>query len=269
MSEPIRCPDCGAENAADATACGRCNYPLVPSAASGVPPLPPADAAVPVVPPPAEPPVSQPDAVPPLGRPLPHRPIRSPRARAAGTALSIWLFVGGFAALLLVYMAIRANVERASEPVEGSSAAQQRRADELIAALGRDSTDLDARQQLADVYYDTGNWSEAVTHYRRVVAADSGRVTALVDLGVSHYNLGDPGEAERHFRLALRRDPHQPIALFNLGIVHERREDWEGALRYYHAALQSDPPENMSEPLMQAMQRIQEKTGRQPQPLTR
>ena len=67
--------------------------------------------------------------------------------------------------------------------------------------------------------------------------------------------------------LALRRDPHQPIALFNLGIVNERRENYEDALRYFHAALQSDPPENMSQALMEAMQRIQEKTGRTPGPL--
>lgn len=179
----------------------------------------------------------------------------------------MWLFAGGFAALLLVYMGIQANVERAGQPVEGSNEAQQQRADELMAELERDSTNVEARQRLADIYYDTGNWSEAASHYRRVVARDSSRVTAIVDLGVCYYNLGDPISAEGLFRLALRHDPHHPIALFNLGIVHEGRDEYEEALRYFHAALQSDPPQNMNGSLMQAIQRIQEKTGRKAAPL--
>lgn len=259
----ITCPDCGTVNEAGSAACSRCNFPLG-AAAPGATPAP--------AEPSPEPPAPAAEATgeapaPVIERPIPRRPRRQPMAPGSGLALSIWLFVGGFAALLLIFMAVKANVDRANEPVEGSSQAQQQRADELKAALERDSTNIDARQQLADVYYDTANWTEAVSHYRRVVAADSTRVTALVDLGVSYYNLGDPLAAERLFMLALRRDPHHPIALFNLGIVHERREDYENALRYYHAALQSDPPENMNEPLMQAMQRIQEKTGRQPGPL--
>lgn len=260
MPDPIRCPDCGTENPGDATACSRCNYPLVPAAAPGVPPVPPpalTEAAAPAA---ADvPPVT-------IERPL-RRPSRPQREPQSGLALSIWLFVGGFAALLLIFMGVKANVDRANEPIEGSSEAQQQRAGELQAALARDSTDIDARQRLADLYYDTSNWPQAISHYRRVVQQDSSRVTALVDLGVCTYNLGDAGEAERLFQLALRRDPHQPIALFNMGIVSERREDFETALRYYHAAMQSDPPENMNEALMQAMQRIQEKTGRSPGPL--
>lgn len=257
MTDSIRCPDCGEINPPDATACRRCNYPLV----EGVPPAPSAPAAIPVE--------AITEASPVIERPLPRRPLRRPpRApQQANLALSIWLFVGGFAAILLVFMGIKANVDRANQPVEGSTREQQQRADELQQALVKDSTNVDARQQLADLFYDTKNWPEAASHYRRVVAADSTRVTALVDLGVALYNMGDANEAERHFMLALRRDPHQPIALFNLGIVHERREELEDALRYYHAAMQSDPPENMNEALMQAMQRIQEKTGKTPGPL--
>ena len=256
MTDTIRCPDCGELNPAGATACRRCNFPLVENAPAAEPEPAAAEAA------PAEP-------QPIIERPLPRRPLRRPpRAPSqSNLALSIWLFVGGFAAILLIFMGIKANVDRANEPVEGSSEQQQQRANQLQQALTRDSTDVDARQQLADLYYDTKNWTQAVSHYRKVVAADSTRVTAIVDLGVCLYNMGDANEAERHFLLALRRDPHQPIALFNLGIVHERREDYENALRYYHAAMQSDPPENMNEALMQAMQRIQEKTGRSPGPL--
>lgn len=263
MNDTMVCPDCGTRNPAGSAACSRCNYPLgTPGAAVSVSP-----AGVP----PESVPASEPESVgsAELPRPALRRPIRPPRLAQAQQALSIWLFVGGFAALLLIYIAVKANVDRALTPVEGSNQAQQQQAEEAQVVLARDSTNVDARQRLADIYYDTANWTEAAVHYRKVIAADSTRVTALVDLGVCHYNLGDPNEAERLFQLALRRDPHHPIALFNLGIVSERREDWEGALRYYHAAMQSDPPENMAQPLMQSIQRIQEKTGRSPKPLGR
>jgi len=248
MTDSIRCPDCGASNPPDAASCAHCNFPLAPAAAE---------------PPPAKGPRPEPSI--PRSPPRPRR--RPPRASGAGQALSLWLFVGGFAALLLVFMGIKAGVDRSSEPVEGSNEAQQKRADELQATLAKDSTDVDTRQALADLYYDTGNWSEASTHYRSVLRRDSTRVTAIVDLGVCYYNLGVTDRAETLFQLALRRDPHQPVALFNLGIVSERRDDYDAALRYYHAAIQSAPPEEMGKALIEAMQRVQQKTGRTPPPL--
>ena len=151
--------------------------------------------------------------------------------------------------------------------VEGSSAAQQKEADEMRARLATDSTDVQARVRLADILYDTANWPEAIIHYRSAVRTDSNLVNAIVDLGVCYYNLGVQSQAERHFELALAKDPHQPVALFNLGIVHEARGDAKGALEYFHRALQSGPPDKMREPLLAAMQRAQEKAGVTPAPL--
>ena len=95
---------------------------------------------------------------------------------------------------------------------------------------------MDARIGLANILYNTSNWSEAIVHYRSAIRQDSSRATALVDLGVCYYNLGDAPDAERLFELALQRDPHQPVALFNLGIVSERRSDYAGAMKYFHRA---------------------------------
>ncbi len=179
----------------------------------------------------------------------------------------LWLVFGAIMALTLVYIAVKANVDREREIVEGSSRAQQERADSLAVLLERDSTNVPVRVRLGDVFYDTGNWVQAIVHYRAAVRLDSSQTAALVDLGVCYYNLGDPSEAERHFLLALKRDPHHPVALFNMGIVNERRENYRAALEYLHRALQSSPPDDVREALLQSMARVQEKMGATAQPL--
>lgn len=173
------------------------------------------------------------------------------------------------AAVLLVYIAI-SNTNKSSQPkppVEGSTADQQQLADQFRHALEHDSTDVEARLGLADVMFDTGNWNEAIAHYARVVAADSSRVGAIVDLGVCYYNTGRSEQAERLFQLALVRDPHHPVALFNMGIVNEHKKDYDASLKYFHRCLESGPPENMREPLLQAMQRVLQASGQKASPL--
>lgn len=246
MSQIIRCPDCGHENPAGSTACAACHFPLVEI---GTP---------------------EPQAVPAAAEPVPMlRPIRPRRPRASHTnlPLTLWLGFGTFMALVLAFVALKGFNESNAPPVEGSSPAQQEQANALRAILAKDSTDTRAQVGLADILFDTGNWSEAIVHYRSALRQDSSLVTAIVDMGVCYYNLSQPQEAERLFRRALRHDPHQPFALFNLGIVYERRNEPQEALKYFHSALQSAPPETMKPALLEAMQRVSEQTGKTAPPL--
>jgi cytochrome c-type biogenesis protein CcmH/NrfG len=272
MSETVQCPDCGFQNPAGSPSCERCHFPLIEGAVPGTVPLPHAaqptsatkgSGAAAGAPVSATPGSSGADAPVPIP---PFRPIRPRRPRPqANVALTLWLGVGAFLALLLVLIAVQANLQRHDPPVEGSSEQQQKSADGFRAALERDSTDTRSRVGLADVLFDTGNWSEAIIHYRAAIRQDSSLVTAIVDLGVCYYNLSVPDEAERLFNLALSREPHQTFALFNMGIVQERRGDNPKALEYFHRALESSPPENMKPALMEAMQRVA--GGRQAPPL--
>jgi Flp pilus assembly protein TadD len=196
------------------------------------------------------------------------RPVRrARRPPPSNTPLTLWLVFGVIAAAAVVYVALQANMKREVAPVEGSSASQQQEADQFRAALAQDSTNVEANIGLANILFDTANWPEAIQHYKIAVRRDSTRVHALVDLGVCYYNLGNSEDAERLFQLALVRDPHQPIALFNLGIVYERRGDLEKAMSFMHRALESAPPEEMRQPIMDAMARVQKATGRKPAPL--
>ena len=268
MSEPIVCPDCGHRNAPEATSCEHCNFPLVGApgsesrAAAGDDATASHEQAAPGG---AEAAAPSRAETPPI---LIRRPLRRPpRQRMPNQLISLWILFGAFAAMSLVWLAIKVNVDRQQQPVEGAREDQQRRADAARALLAKDSTNVQAHVALADVLYDTGNWSEAIVHYRAAVRRDSSLATALVDQGVCYYNLGDASTAERCFLLALERDPHQPIALFNLGIVNERRENYETALKYFHRAMESSPPADMQQPLIDEIKHIQEKTGKPAPPL--
>jgi tetratricopeptide (TPR) repeat protein len=255
MSDTVRCPDCGHENPSDALNCAACGFPLKPEA---LPPAAKAPAGGEPARPSPEAPASGSAAETPILLPPRRRP---PRPRMPNEALSLWLVFGTIMALVVIYVAVKANVDRFRPPVEGATPVQQVSSDSLRGVLDKDSTNVEAQIRLGDVLYDTANWSEAIVHYRAAIRRDSSQVSALVDLGVCYYNLGDAAEAERHFLLALARDPHQPIALFNLGIVHERGGDPGRALEYYHRALQSGPPPEMQQALIEAMNRLQDKTG--------
>jgi tetratricopeptide (TPR) repeat protein len=247
MSQDFRCPDCGRVNEPGAVECVQCGYPF--SGAPGA--LPPSSAN------PPETPVVVP-------RPRPRRPRAQ---RADNTVLSLWLVFGTIAALVVVWVAVKANVDRTRPAVEGASSVQQANADSLLAIVQRDSANVDARNQLADVLYDTGNWSDAIVQYRATVRLDSTRVPAIVDMGVCYFNLSDGAEAERLFKLALVKDPHQVVALFNLGILYESRKDWKESLRYYHEVMQSNPPPAMEQPLQDHMLAVMKQAGGNAPPL--
>lgn len=195
------------------------------------------------------------------------RPPRRRPQRADPISLQLWLVFGTICALVVVYVAFKANYDRAQVPVEGANPPQQLRADSLQKLIDADSTNVDAHIRLGDVLYDTSNWPDAIVQYRAAIRMDSTRSTTLVDLGVCYYNLSEAELAERMFLLALARDPHQAVALFNLGILHEHRKDWKVALGFFHRALQSDPPDAMRDKLVEHMSATQQALGISPPPL--
>src|SRR5262249_1597344 len=128
MPETIRCPGCGAENEPVATACAHCNFPL--DGSQHVP---------------ASDPEFKFDPGP--------RPVRR-RSRPAATQpvqMQIWLFTGIAAVLGLLLLAGRGFMKSNQKPIDGAAPEQQARADAARTALAKDSTDIVARIELANV----------------------------------------------------------------------------------------------------------------------
>jgi len=258
MSDTIRCPDCGHENPPGRPSCEACGFPLDPEAVARVAGER-GEAASPQPPPAGE------SGQAPLVIPRPIR--RPPRPRANAQAATLWLIFGSFCAVVVIGVAVKTNVDRANQPIEGSTPVQQASADSVMAQIQRDSTNVAARVRLGDILYDTANWPEAIVQYRAAIRMDSSLTASLVDLGVCYYNLGAGKDAERLFQLALRRDPHQPVALFNLAVVYEGRKDYRHALELFHRSLETQPPDEMKQAVIAAMERIQKEQGLKAGPL--
>lgn len=245
MPETIRCPSCGAENAPDAASCAQCNFPLAGATTAAEPEF--------------------------KFDPGP-RPVRRRRERPDAMQpiqMQIWLFAGIAVILGIVYFAAQGFWKSNVKPVDGANAQQEQRADAARAVLAKDSTNLMARIELANVLYDTGNWSEAIVHYKSAERLDPNRATTVVDMGVCYYNLGRFAEAESLFQHALVLDPQQPVAMFNLGIIAESQGNWSEALVQYHRAMQANPPPEMRQILQQRIQEAMTKTGAKPPPLNK
>ena len=254
MPDTIRCPGCGAENERGAEACAHCNFPLGEQGAQATTPAA-AEAGEPEF----------------KFDPGP-RPVRPRRARAEAMQpiqMQIWLFTGIAAVLGLVLLAGRGFMKSNVRPVEGAAPEQQQRADAARAVLAKDSTNLEARIELANVLYDTSNWSEAIVNYRAAARLDPSRSTTVVDLGVCYYNLGGFAVAESLFQHALAIDPHQSVAMFNLGIIAENKGQWDEALSQFHRAMETGPPDAMKQVLEQHIAAAMAKSGRTPPPLNR
>lgn len=256
MSEPVICPDCGARNPAPAEACSQCNFPL-----TGVPR--PGASPAPAAPEPAAS-VRDFERGPRPARPRPPRP-----AAMQPVQMQLWLVAGVAVVLGVLYFAAQGFQKTNTPVVAGASPQLQQRADLARATLAKDSTNLMARVELANVLYDTANWSEAIVHYKSALRLDPMRSTTVVDLGVCYYNLGQFAAAETLFTHALTLDPKQFIALFNLGIVAESQDQHEKATTYFHRAMEANPPEDMKQMLVEHLQTVMGKTGKTAPPLAK
>src|SRR5512143_2617141 len=127
MSDTMRCPDCGHENPAGSDSCAACNFPLKPIGhVPGSKPAPEAGSGA---------------GGEGSGAPVIPRPVRPRRPRpASNQSLTLWLVFGAIIALVVIYIAVKANTDRVSQPVEGAAPVDQKQVDELRAALDKDST---------------------------------------------------------------------------------------------------------------------------------
>jgi hypothetical protein len=148
MSDAVRCPDCGYENPVGSASCSQCNHPLQAAAPAPAP----SGAAEPEI--------------------VIRRPVRRPRPRplANPNALFLWMFLGVVAAAFLVWQAVDGSRRSNAVPVPGASVDQQRLIDSLRTVIRRDSANVDATIEYANLLYDTANWAEAARSYARAIS---------------------------------------------------------------------------------------------------
>jgi Tfp pilus assembly protein PilF len=145
------------------------------------------------------------------------------------------------------------------------------------AVLQRDELNVDAHNNLGNLYLSKGLFDDAAREFRRVIAVEPVHVTAHVNLSAVLYQLkrydeaaaeartairldarngdafvnlalsqtasGQPGEARASLTHALEIDRHNAAAHYNLALQYEKAGEVALALDHYRAFLQYAAPE--------------------------
>ncbi len=108
----------------------------------------------------------------------------------------------------------------------------------LKSTLVLNPRDLNTLTQLGNLYYDHGQFQEAIEYYGRALDINPQNPNIRTDRGTSYWNIGQPDAAIAEFKKSLDVDPSHAQTLYNLGIVYlngknnheEARKAWERLL---------------------------------------
>lgn len=111
-----------------------------------------------------------------------------------------------------------------------------------LAVLKKDPRNRQAMIQIANIYYDSERFAQAIPYYTQALEVDPSDVNVRTDLGTAFWYSGKPQEAVEQFHLALKVKPAYPQTLFNLGIVRlHGLSDPEGAISAWEQLLAAHP----------------------------
>ncbi|MEP7028506.1 MAG: tetratricopeptide repeat protein [Candidatus Eisenbacteria bacterium] len=245
VAPPRPCPDCGAPNPPEVARCVECNHPLdVPDARreSSVAPVRPERS-------------ERPERVGPNVTSWGYQPGRP---SAGGTSMPSWLWAGVGLLALVGVLVTAIQIARAPAPIAipGGSKAQLASAESLRVLLRADSTLAGPNIAFGNLFYDTGNFGEAVPYYHRALRTDSTLTDVRVDLGVAYHNGGDMESARRELEQATRQDPTHAVAQFDLAVVYQSMGLKDQARERYLKARELEHPEEMGRVIDQLLDRL-------------
>lgn len=117
--------------------------------------------------------------------------------------------------------------------------------EEEIPRLGLTKAWLEARYILAEVYYNTGEWSKAITNYNFVAKRANGLFKDLSLLGTSYAkeNSGDVQAAlESFIKLKEKASAvYKPVAMLGIGRCYKKLGDKNQAMAEYESIILSYP----------------------------
>jgi cytochrome c-type biogenesis protein CcmH/NrfG len=136
-------------------------------------------------------------------------------------------------------------------PEELAKAAQP-----LLTQLQSNPNDFDTVTKLANLYYDSQAYPQAIEYYEKAVALQPNNPDVRTDLGTSYWYTGDADKAIASFEKALAIRPNHPGTLFNLGIVKwQGKKDPQGAVVVWEKLLQTNPDYPQKEQVQMLIER--------------
>jgi len=109
------------------------------------------------------------------------------------------------------------------------------------AALQRDEMNVEARNNLGNLYLGKGLFEEAAREFQRVIAIDPKYLNAHVNLSAAYTRLGRPDAAAAEARAALQIDGRSSDAMVNLSLAQHDAGLIGDAQRSLRRALEIDP----------------------------
>lgn len=131
-------------------------------------------------------------------------------------------------------------MQQASGPV--AKAIDENRVASLRADITRDATNVQARVELGNLYYDAERYDEAAKWYEEALKLNPRDVNVSTDLGVSYYYLNQPDRALQQLDHSLSIDPKHTKTLLNQGMVRAfGKQDLEGAAASWQKVIDLSP----------------------------
>lgn len=129
---------------------------------------------------------------------------------------------------------------------------------DLIAAAEADAEDLDSRVSLAELYFESHSFEEAIPRYEEVLAMMPDNVQASTNLGISYYYVGSSERAVEQLERSLEIEPTHAQTLVTLGIVKAfGLQDLEGATAAWERVLEVAPDGSEARAARDALNRLQ------------
>lgn len=135
------------------------------------------------------------------------------------------------------------------ETTQTATAQQSNMSDQQTQAIAHleqevtgDPDKFQAWTQLANLYYDTGQYPKAVKAYEKSLELHSGNANIWTDLGVMYRRTNQPQKAIEAFDKAIVMDPSHQYSRMNKGIVlMYDLDDPDGAIEAWESLLKINP----------------------------
>lgn len=113
---------------------------------------------------------------------------------------------------------------------------------QLRGDIQREPSNVKARVDLGNLYYDSDRFEEAAKWYEEAMKLDPNNINVSTDLGVSYWNINQPDRALQQFAHSLTIDPKHATTLLNRGIVLAfGKQDLEGAAASWQKVIDLAP----------------------------
>jgi cytochrome c-type biogenesis protein CcmH/NrfG len=137
----------------------------------------------------------------------------------------------------------------ANPPVSQALPLDENRAQAMRTAAEQNPTDVKARVELGNMYFDAERYADAITWYEDALRINPADPNVSTDLGVAYYYTNQADRAVSQFEQSLKVDPKHTKTLLNLGIVKAfGKQDLTGAAEAWQqvVALAPDSPEGQA-----------------------